>query len=259
MTATMKTMTTGVSDRAARDLRRRLRCCDAVPARAVAAVLVRSVPRYSSPYLRVRHLALFREIRFAAVAHRVHLDIRPWLRRWEDRCGASSEKKTGTKVSVPKVASSSPPMTARPSGAFCSPPSPRPSAIGTMPMIIASAVMMTGRKRVKPAESAASDRAEPSLHLLLGEADHQDRVRRGHAHAHDGAGERGNADVGPGDEQHPDDARQRAGQRRDDDEGIEPALEVHHDQSVDQDDGEQQAEDQPHEGAVHGLNLAAHE
>ena len=34
------------------------------------------------------------------------------------------------------------PITARPSGAFCSPPSPRPSAIGVMPMIMASAVMM---------------------------------------------------------------------------------------------------------------------
>ena len=40
-------------------------------------------------------------------------------------------------------------MTARPSGAFCSPPSPRPSAIGTMPMIMASAVISTGRKRVE--------------------------------------------------------------------------------------------------------------
>src|SRR5947208_5771756 len=44
----------------------------------------------------------------------------------------------------------------RPSGAFCSPPSPRPNENGSMPMIIASAVMTTGRNRVKPAESAAS-------------------------------------------------------------------------------------------------------
>ena len=46
-------------------------------------------------------------------------------------------------------------MTARPSGAFCSPPSPTPRAIGIMPMIIASAVMSTGRMRVAPASSAA--------------------------------------------------------------------------------------------------------
>ena len=42
-------------------------------------------------------------------------------------------------------------MTARPSGAFCSPPSPEPKAMGIMPMIIASAVMITGLSRVAPA------------------------------------------------------------------------------------------------------------
>src|SRR5262249_57098357 len=62
---------------------------------------------------------------------------------------------SGTKKRVVGVASSRPPMTARPSGAFCSPPSPRPSAIGSMPMIIASAVMTTGRKGVGPAARAA--------------------------------------------------------------------------------------------------------
>ena len=52
------------------------------------------------------------------------------------------------KNNVAKVATNKPPMTARPSGAFCSPPSPSPSAMGNMPMIIASAVIMTGRRRV---------------------------------------------------------------------------------------------------------------
>ena len=47
-------------------------------------------------------------------------------------------------------------MTARPSGAFCSPPSPSASAIGTMPRSMASAVMSTGRKRVLPAAMTAS-------------------------------------------------------------------------------------------------------
>src|SRR5258708_6864569 len=46
-------------------------------------------------------------------------------------------------------------MTARPSGAFCSPPSPSPSAMGIMPMIMAKAVMSTGRNRVTPASMAA--------------------------------------------------------------------------------------------------------
>ena len=53
-------------------------------------------------------------------------------------------------------------MTARPSGAFCSPPSPRPIAIGTMPMIMARAVINTGRKRVYPAASAAVNASLPS-------------------------------------------------------------------------------------------------
>ena len=47
-------------------------------------------------------------------------------------------------------------MTARPSGAFCSPASPSASAIGIMPITIASAVISTGRRRVLPASSAAS-------------------------------------------------------------------------------------------------------
>ena len=53
-------------------------------------------------------------------------------------------------------------MTARPSGAFCSAPSPMPSAIGIMPMIIASAVISTGRMRVAPASSAATVGDAPS-------------------------------------------------------------------------------------------------
>ena len=47
-----------------------------------------------------------------------------------------------------RVARMRPPITARPSGAFCSPPSPEPSAIGTMPITIAIAVIRTGRMRV---------------------------------------------------------------------------------------------------------------
>src|SRR6267143_3112346 len=62
----------------------------------------------------------------------------------------------GTRNSVAKVAADSPPITARPSGAFCSPPSPSPSDIGSMPMIMASAVISTGRSRVAPAASAAA-------------------------------------------------------------------------------------------------------
>src|SRR5258708_3997732 len=45
-------------------------------------------------------------------------------------------KTVGTKNNVATVAKSNPPITARPSGAFCSPPSPRPKAIGIIPMAL---------------------------------------------------------------------------------------------------------------------------
>ena len=64
----------------------------------------------------------------------------------------------GTKSSVAIVAQIRPPITARPSGAFCS----ALSAIGPMPMIMASAVISTGRKRVKPASMAAVNGSSPS-------------------------------------------------------------------------------------------------
>ncbi len=69
----------------------------------------------------------------------------------------------GTTKSVAAVATIRPPTTARPSGAFCSPPSPRPKAIGSMPMIIASAVINTGRRRVTPASIAATTPLTPSF------------------------------------------------------------------------------------------------
>jgi hypothetical protein len=58
-------------------------------------------------------------------------------------------------------------------------------------------------------------------------------------------------------EQHPGDARQRGRQGRDDHGGIDPALEVHHDQQVDQHDRAQQAKDQADERGVHRFHLAA--
>jgi hypothetical protein len=57
----------------------------------------------------------------------------------------------GTKNRVKIVATSKPPMTARPSGALWE----YPIDMGTMPMIMAEAVMSTGRKRVFPASIAA--------------------------------------------------------------------------------------------------------
>src|SRR5271169_59685 len=99
-----------------------------------------------------RHLAVFR-----FCTHREASALAGRARR-----PCSKLKNAGTKNRVATVAKTRPPMTARPSGAFCSPPSPMPSAIGTMPMIMASAVISTGRKRVKPACSAAVMESLPS-------------------------------------------------------------------------------------------------
>jgi len=80
-------------------------------------------------------------------------------------------------------------MTARPRGAFCIAPLAQPSDIGSMPRIIARAVIITGRRRVIAASHAArrgvalpfSDRANVTMRMLL----------RRHADAHDRPHQRG--------------------------------------------------------------------
>ena len=67
-------------------------------------------------------------------------------------------KTAGTKNSVAVVAQISPPMTARPSGAFCS----ALRAVGSIPVTIAVAVIGTGRKRLKPDSIAALKASIPS-------------------------------------------------------------------------------------------------
>ena len=182
------------------------------------------------------------------------------LRRRGRRCAARScatrLKTTGTKISVAIVAKIRPPTTARPSGAFCSPPSPSPSAIGAMPIIIASAVMTTGRNRTKPASSAAAtgspssakrSRAKLMTSTLLAVATPMHMIAPVRA---------GTDSVVLRDEQHPDDARQARRQRRNDDERIGPGLEIDDNQQIDQHDRAEQAEQQAGKGAVHRLHLA---
>ena len=93
--------------------------------------------------------------------------------------------------------------------------------------------------------------------MVLGEADHQNTVRGGHAHAHDGAHQRRDAQRGAGNEQKDHDSGHGGGKRGDDDERIEPGLKVNDDQKVDQDDGKHQAAEQAAEGRLHGVDLAA--
>jgi hypothetical protein len=79
-------------------------------------------------------------------------------------------------------------------------------------MIIANAVMMTGRKRVVPASSAAVIVAVMQQ-PFFGKGDNEDAVRRGHAHAHDGSHQSGNAESRMRDEKEQDNSGKGRGQR----------------------------------------------
>src|SRR5258708_31353463 len=69
----------------------------------------------------------------------------------------------GRMISVGMVAPIRPPMTARPRGAVCEPASPRPSAIGNMPAIIAQLVIRIGRSRLDAPATAASGTLAPPI------------------------------------------------------------------------------------------------
>src|SRR5260370_40747644 len=58
------------------------------------------------------------------------------------------------------------------------------------------------------------------------------------------------------DKQESDDASKRGRKCRDDDEGIEPGLKVHHDQEVDENDGKDESAQQPEVRAAHRSQLA---
>jgi hypothetical protein len=68
-------------------------------------------------------------------------------------------------MSVAQVAPMRPPITARPRGAVCSPPSLRPNAIGIIPAIIAKLVIRIGRRRLPAPSIAASHGSRPSARL----------------------------------------------------------------------------------------------
>ena len=77
------------------------------------------------------------------------------------RC--TTAKTAGRMKSVATVAAASPPITARPSGAVCSPPSPVPKAIGTMPASMAQLVIRMGRNRLVLAKMAAACGSDPCI------------------------------------------------------------------------------------------------
>ncbi len=109
-------------------------------------------------------------------------------------------KTAGTKTSVAMVAHSRPPITARPSGAFCSPPSPSPSDMGHH-------ADDHGQRGHQYRTKAGAACFECSLHgvamlrqLCFCKGNHQDAVRRGDAHAQNSAHHRRYAQPGVGKE-----------------------------------------------------------
>ena len=81
---------------------------------------------------------------------------------WLEARPKRSVKTAGRTSSVAKVARAMPPITARPSGAFCSLPSSRASDMGIIPAIMAQPVMMIGRSRPLAAVIAARSAGIPS-------------------------------------------------------------------------------------------------
>jgi len=121
--------------------------------------------------------------------------------RYSDRGGSSDRDRVPARLRttaniagnihrVARVAPTSPPTTARPSGADCSAALPRPKAIGNMPAIIARLVMRMGRKRLLRTIDGGVDRAAPPDATPFGERDEQNGVGNSNADRHDRADER---------------------------------------------------------------------
>jgi hypothetical protein len=95
-----------------------------------------------------------------------------------------------------------------------------------------------GPKACKARLNSGLQRITVNDELLLGERHHKNAVGRCHAHAHNGAHQRGNTERGTCHEQEDNDPGQCGRKGRDDNERVQPRLEVNHDQQVNQDDGE---------------------
>jgi hypothetical protein len=168
-------------------------------------------------------------------------------------------KTTGTKKSVATVAKSRPPITARPSGAFCSPPfaeaqrhrkhadDHRQRRHQDRPETRVSQPPARPPSGVFPASSLSFEKL--TTRMLFAVATPMHMI----------------APVSAGtlivvsSQTESRQSRQRGGQRHQDDEGIEPRLEIHHDQQIDEHDRKSQSRQQAVKRRIHGLNLPAHE
>ena len=148
---------------------------------------------------------------------------------------------------------SSPPITARASTAFCSSPGP-PIAIGSMPTIIAPAVMRTGRSRVLPASTQPA-RDAFVLHALAREGHEQDRIRGRNANRHDRAHQRWDAQGSARDKQHHHNAAAGAGKAQYDGERVDEILKIHHHQKINEHRRKHEPDAEAVEGRLHALRL----
>ena len=148
-------------------------------------------------------------------------------------------------------------MTARPSGADCAPPSPKPIAIGIMPKIIAAAVIRIARRRLLAPSRAASNSGVSFAPRMLGEGDQQNRVGDRDADRHDRAHERLNVQRGAGEPQHQQHAAQHRGNGQHDGQRQADGLEVGGQQQEDHQNRQQQTDAQAGDGLFQRRNLAA--
>ncbi len=117
-------------------------------------------------------------------------------------------------------------MMARASGAYCSLPVPSFSAMGIMPMMVASEVIKMGRSRTRQEVITASSTDWPLLLQAMRELDDQDAVGGGDADQHQHAHERHHVQGCVGqrqDDQHTDEAH---GDRQHDEERILEGTEL---------------------------------
>ena len=124
-------------------------------------------------------------------------------------------------------------------------------------MIIAAAVISTGRKRLTPASQAAVSGSRPCCRSLRAKVTTSTELAVATPRLMIAPISAGTLTVVSVRCKRPDHAGQRAGQRGDDDERIEPALEIDDQQQVDQHDGHDQPDAQAGEAGVHRLRLAA--
>ena len=125
---------------------------------------------------------------------------------------------------VVPVATISPPITARPRGAFCSPPSPRARAIGIIPKIMAIAVMKPDEDGFfQPRSPPRSGRDFFRFGVRWQRQQEGWNLRR-QSHGHDGPHERLDIEGCTGKGKHPEDADQRAGNGSHNNERVKPGL-----------------------------------